>query len=353
MHFNLSTPGAGAMVKPQKRITLEDVAQEAGVSISTASRALKQHEAISENTRDRVAAAAEALDYQQPVRRSLPDSNPRTIAILVTDIRNPHNNSILQGLEDETGYNDTNLVLMTTRNDPLREQQVVERLTTMPLDGIVIMNSSCLPVEKILEIQSKRELPSVIFNYALEHPHIGCIIPDTRLAAYRTANYLISLGHTRIAYAGPRNRTSDERQQGVEQALRNANLDIDPALIIKRNIGDETRGMRAMEELLSLDVPPTAVVAFNDIMAYGVMHVIYKAGLQIPNDISVIGFDDVPTSAYVIPPLSTVALPAYRMGQLAMHLLRRIEAGTDMRLVEPIILESPLIIRESTGLVPK
>jgi LacI family transcriptional regulator len=342
------------MAKQQKRITLEDVAQEAGVSISTASRALKQHEAISEDTRDRVTAAAEALDYKQPAKRtSQVDAKIDTIAMLVTDIRNPHNNSILLGLEDEAGYSDTNLVLMTTRNDPLREQQVVERLTTMPLHGIVIMNSSCLPVEKILEIQAKRELPIVIFNYPLEHTRIGCIIPDTRSAAYRTANYLISLGHTRIAYVGPKNRTSAERQQGVEQALRDADIKVDPALIVKRNVGDETRGMRAMEELLSLDELPTAVIAFNDIMAYGVMHVIDKEGLRIPNDISVIGFDDIPTSAYIIPPLTTVALPAYRMGQLAMRLIRRIQAGEDMSTTEPIILESPLVIRESSGPVPE
>lgn len=343
------------MDRPQKRkITLEDVAKEAGVSISTASRALKQHEAISEGTRDRVTAAAEGLDYKPTIKRISPaDVAPGTIAILVTDLRNPHNNSILLGLEDEAGYNDTNLVLMTTRNDPLREQQVADRLTTMPLDGIVIMNSSCLPVEKILELQSKRELPIVIFNYALEHARIGCIIPDTRLAAYRTANYLISLGHTRIAYVGLKNRTSAERQQGVTQAMHDANIEIDPELIVKRNVGDETRGMRAMETLLALDVPPTAVIAFNDIMAYGVMHVIYKAGLQIPNDISVIGFDDIPTSAYIIPPLTTVALPSYQMGQLAMRLIRRIEVGENMKATEPIILESPLVIRESTGIAQK
>jgi DNA-binding LacI/PurR family transcriptional regulator len=83
------------------------------------------------------------------------------------------------------------------------------------------------------------------------------------------------------------------------------------------------------------------------------MHVIYEHGLRIPDDVSVIGFDDIPTSAYVIPPLTTVALPAYRMGQLAIHLIRRIQAGEDMRTVEPIVLESPLVIRESTGPVSK
>ena len=343
------------MAKQQKRkITLEDVAQEAGVSISTASRALAQHTAISTGTRDRVAAAAEALNYQQVTKRTKADPGiPKTIAILIADIRNPHSNSIVLGLEDEAGYNNTNLLLMTTRNDPLREQQIVERLTTIPLDGIVIMNSSCLPVEKILELQAKRELPIVIFNYAVDHARIGCIIPDTRSAAYRTTNYLISLGHQRIAYVGTKSRTSAERQQGIEQALAEAKIKVDPALFVKRNLDDEIRGMRAMETLLTLPHPPTAVIAFNDIMAYGAMHVIYHHGLRIPNDISVIGFDDIPTSAYIIPPLTTVALPTHQMGQLAMQLIRRIQAGQDMRLVEPIILESPLVIRESTGPVPK
>ena len=108
-----------------------------------------------------------------------------------------------------------------------------------------------------------------------------------------------------------------------------------------------------METLLTLPHPPTAVIAFNDIMAYGAMHVIYQHGLHIPDDISVIGFDDIPTSAYIIPPLTTVALPTHQMGQLAMHLIRRIQAGEDMRTAEPISLESPLVIRESTGPVPK
>jgi len=341
------------MAKQQKRkITLEDVAQEAGVSVSTASRALAQHTAISTGTRDRVAAAAQALNYQQTARRTPVALATNTIAMLIADIRNPHSNSIVLGLEDEAGYDNTNLLLMTTRNDPLREQQVVERLTTIPLDGIVIMNSSCLPVEKILKIQAKRELPIVIFNYAIEHARIGCIIPDTRSAAYRTTSYLISLGHQRIAYVGTKSRTSSERQQGIEQALQDNNINIDPAQFINRNVDDEIRGMRAMETLLALDPPPTAVIAFNDIMAYGAMHVIYQHGLRIPDDISVIGFDDIPTSAYIIPPLTTVALPTHRMGQLAMHLIRRIQAGEDMRAAEPIILESPLVIRESTGPAP-
>jgi DNA-binding LacI/PurR family transcriptional regulator len=342
------------MARQQKRkITLEDVAQEAGVSISTASRALAQHTAISTSTRDRVVAAAEALNYQQTTRRTLVTTTPNTIAMLIADVRNPHSTGIVLGLEDEAGYDNTNLLLMTTRNDPLREQQVLERLTMTPLDGIVIMNSSCFPVEKILEIQAKRELPIVIFNYVIEHARIGCIIPDTRPAAYRTTSYLISLGHRRIAYVGTKSRTSTERQQGVEQALQDAKLKVDPALFIKRNVDDEIRGMRAMKDLLALDLPPTAVIAFNDIMAYGAMHVIYEHGLRIPDDVSVIGFDDIPTSAYVIPPLTTVALPAYRMGQLAIHLIRRIQAGEDMRTVEPIVLESPLVIRESTGPVSK
>ena len=130
------------MTTHQKRkITLEDVAQEAGVSISTASRALARHTAISAGTRDRVAAAAEALNYQQTVKHSTLTTNSNTIAMLIADIRNPHSNGIVLGLEDEAGYDNTNLLLMTTRNDPLREQQVVERLTSLPLDAHLMIEN--------------------------------------------------------------------------------------------------------------------------------------------------------------------------------------------------------------------
>ncbi len=337
----------------KRKITLEDVAQRAGVSVSTASRALKQHTSISTLTRDRVAAAAEMLNYiQMSDRTDSANTTTKTVAMVVTDIHNPYHNSIVLGLEDEAGYDNANLVLMTTRNDPLREQQVFKRLTTLPLEGMVMLNS-CLSEETIFDIQAKRNLPTVIFNYTIEHSHIGCVIPDTRSAAYRAATYLISLGHRRIAYIGTDSRVSMGRLQGVEEALDDAGIKIDPSLVIRRNVGDEERGVRAMKDLLALDCPPSAVIALNDTMAYGAMHVIHKHGWRVPDDISVIGFDDIPSSAYITPPLTTVALPTYRMGQLAMRLIRRIQSGEDMRRTEPTILESPLIIRESTGPVPK
>ena len=338
------------MSAPQKqRVTLEDIARQAGVSVSTASRALKGHPATNEETRKRVMMVARELNYPFAADRA-PETPERskTIAMLVTDIHNPYHNSIVQGLEDAAGYDNTNLVLMTTRNDPVREEQVVRRVTGDQFDGVVMLNS-CLSEKTILAIQEQRLIPMVIFNYCIPHSHIGCVIPDTRAAAYRAATYLISLGHRRIAYIGAENRTSQVRMSGVQQALADADIPIDLDLFINRLVGDEERGKLAMQALLERERPPTAVIALNDLMAIGAMSVVQNHGLSVPNDISVIGFDDIPISAYLFPALTTVAIPTYRMGQLAMQLIRRIQAGENKLQAEPIGLECPLVVRESTG----
>ncbi len=336
----------------KRKVTLEDIAREAGVSVSTASRALNGHPAISAETRERVLAVAQQLNYLPTMARAAEvAARPKTIAMLVTDIHNPYHNSILQGMEDAAGYDNTNLVLMTTRNDPAREEQVVRRVTHGQFDGVVMLNS-CLSEETILAIQGQKPIPMVIFNYTIPHSHIGCVVPDTRAAAYRAANYLISLGHRRIAYIGAANRASKMRMKGVQQALADAGMPMHPELFIERRIGDEERGRLAMQELLEQDHAPSAIIALNDLMAIGAMSVIQHHGLRIPQDISIIGFDDIPISAYLFPALTTVAIPTYRMGQLAIQLIRRIQAGENMLHAEPVTLECPLVVRESTGPAP-
>ena len=338
---------------PKRRITLEDIARQAGVSVSTASRALKNHPSISAETRQQIIAVARELKYLPVMERMAEEAvRPKAIAMLAADIHNPYHNSIVQGMEDAAGYDNTNLVLMTTRNDPAREEQVVRRLATGHFDGVVMLHS-CLSEEAMLGIQAQRPIPMVIFNYTIPHSHIGCVMPDTQAAAYRAANYLISLGHRRIAYVGAAHRTSEMRMNGVQQALADAGIPHVPELFISKRLAvDEERGKLAMQELLALESRPTAIITMNDLTAIGAMSVIQHHGLRIPQDISIIGFDDIPVSAYLFPALTTVAIPAYRMGQLAIQLIRRIQGGENMLDTEPIGLECPLVVRESTGLAP-
>ena len=142
----------------------------------------------------------------------------------------------------------------------------------------------------------------MVFHYAVEHPRVACVNTETQAAGHRAAAYLISLGHKRIAYLGQHNLTSVERQRGVEQALREAGDQVEPLLVFDRDFSEENAGMRAMEEVFASGTLPTGVIAFNDLMAYGAMHAIYNCGLRVPDDISVIGFDNLPSSEHSTPP---------------------------------------------------
>lgn len=335
--------------KINQKPTLKDVANLAGVSVSTASRALNKRSSVKTETRERVISAAKSLYYVQVSDRTeMSYGTYRTIAIVSSGINNPYYNNIILGIEDEADHDNINLLLMTTRDDPLYEQLVVERLLTMQLEGVIMLNA-CLPIETLLEIQAKRDLPFTVFSFPTEHPRIANINADTLSAAQRAAAHLISLGHKKVAYLGTKNLASIQRQKGIELAFSDANIEFDSTLVINQELGNEEGGIRAIKEVLASEYQPTAVIAFNDLMAYGAMYGLYKEGLRIPDDISLIGFDDIPSSAYTTPPLTTVALPTYRMGQLAIRLIRRIQAGEDMRNIKPTTLECPLIIRESTG----
>ena len=242
----------------KRNVTLQDVARHAGVSVSTVSRALNEHPAIKAETRERVVAAAQALNYKQASRRRAqrsartdsPFASFKAIAMVASGINNPYYDNLVLGIEDEADHENINLILMTTRDDPLHEQRVIERLTAMPLEGAILLNA-CLSIDTILDIQAKRELPIVVFHYAVEHPRVACVNTETQAAGHRAAAYLISLGHKRMAYLGQKNLTSVERQRGVEQALREAGDQVDPLLVFNRDFSEENAGMRAMEEVFA------------------------------------------------------------------------------------------------------
>jgi LacI family transcriptional regulator len=341
--------------RSERNVTLQDVARHVGVSVSTVSRALNEHPTVKAETRERIVAAAQALNYKPSRRRAttsaqtgFPMSPLKAVAMVASGINNSYYHNLVLGIEDEADREDVNLILMTTRHDPWHEQRVVERLTAIPLEGVIFLNA-CLSIDTILGIQTKRDLPMVVFHYAVEHPRIACVNTEAQAAGYRAAAYLLSLGHKRIAYLGQKNLTSVVRQRGVEQALREAGPDADPLLVFSRDLSEENAGLRAMEAAFASGALPTGVIAFNDLMAYGAMHAIHDRGLDIPDDISIIGFDNLPASEHVTPSLTTLALPTYQMGQSAMRLIRRIQAGENMCEAEGVDLSTPLVVRESTG----
>ncbi len=338
------------MGKLQKRSTLTDVAQRANVSITSVSRLINQSGPVNEETRQRIEAAMAELGFEP--RRSNQRVTVPTIAVLTGDLLNAYFPEIIRGVQEEADSYGMLTMLFTLTDQPQRQQKILERLGKRVADAIVLMGSPIFP--GLDTIQSRLNLPLVVINRRACGPALGSITVDFESAGYRAAQHLLMLGHTRIYFISNWQSNVDVailRRNGVIQALRDAGITMQPDWLITCPPGSEMDGgYHAMSALLArpLSSQPTAVVCFNDGIAVGVQHAIHSVGLRIPEDISVVGFDDVAVAAHSSPPLTTISQPKYRIGMMAVQMLRKM-------LVDPsqpgdcVQTECPLVVRESTG----
>ena len=338
-----------------RRPTLADVARQAGVSLASASRVLNHTGPVSERMRRRVEATAAALGYEHVTPRPVPQAHPqRTVAVCIADIRNPFFAEVLLGIQDEASDAGLHILLFITMEETGRERRALDELSHLALDG-VILSGSRLPSQELAQIQSGQRVPYVLLNRCIQHPGIACILVDLERIAYRATQHLLNLGHTRIAYiAGPtRSESSLARRRGIEKALQEKELALRPEWDVA-SFPNIEGGFQAMSALLAQpqEQQPTAVIAYNDMMAVGVLEAIRTHGLAVPQDISVVGFDDIALAAHTNPPLTTVAQPKYKLGQLAVRTLLQMQQQQTAPAEGYILLESPLIVRESTARCP-
>jgi DNA-binding LacI/PurR family transcriptional regulator len=212
-----------------------------------------------------------------------------------------------------------------------------------------------LPAEYLVELHEQHHLPIVV-SRAVEIPQFPCVIPDYTMATYQATKYLLSLNHKRIAYiSGPLDWVSSGmRLKSIRKAISEAGLSLPPELYhwCYPSVEDSSQ---AVNTLLNLPEKqrPTAIIAFDDSIAIGVLRTIYTFGLKVPQDISVIGYNDITMAAYTIPSLTTIAQPTYRIGQLAVKKLSEVIRGEPTAGGGTIRLECSLILRESTGPCPE
>jgi LacI family transcriptional regulator len=302
----------------------------------------------------RVLEAMEVLGYK-PVVSANVKRQPAvaTVALLITDILNPFFPELVRGVEDEAGINDFNLVLYNTDEDTSRETQILQRLSNQRPDGVIVC-ASRLPYENIIELRERYDIPLVVINRVMNHPQIPCIVADLEDGAYRATQHLLSLNHRKIAYlpGWGRTETSQTRRRGIEKALAEFGLSL-PDEWCPTSFPSVEGGFQAMSTLLGMSQSerPTAVIAFNDIMALGCIHAVRTHRLSVPDDISVLGFDGIPMAAHANPPLTTVEQPKYRMGKMAMQILRHMIRDQFIPSSGYTLMESALIIRESTAAV--
>jgi DNA-binding LacI/PurR family transcriptional regulator len=341
-------------MKTRKKATLADVARHARVSTATASRVLHNTGPVSQDLRKKIEASVSALGYT-PHRSSKPRSQG-TIALLVEDLLNPYFPEIIRGVQEEADNYGTILTLYNLTDHPQRPHQLLQKLSKQSVEGIIVTGSS--PFPELLEWRERHKVPMVVINRQVTQPGIHCIKVDFENAMYRATQHLLSLKHTRIGHlASPRTgEIAESRQRGIELALKEVGLTLRPEWCPAVSPGTEVDGgYQSMRVLLDLpaDERPTAVLAFNDIIAVGALHAVRAAGLRVPQDISIIGVDDISIAAHVDPPLTTIGQPKYRIGKLAVQTLRQMCEGRMPIGNNCTLLESPLIVRESSGLAPQ
>ncbi|XKE46429.1 LacI family DNA-binding transcriptional regulator [Halomonas organivorans] len=339
------------MSKQTQRTLLEDVAREAGVSTASVSRVLNGAPHVSERLRERVEAAIERLGY-------VPDGNARALAsrrigaigALVPTLDNPIFGAMIDSLEQRLKHHDCRLLIATYRYDLDDEFQALRTLIQQGIDGVVLIgHDHRAAVAPLLE---RRRLPFLSCWHAEDDPAWPCIGFDNAAPARLLAEHLLSLGHRRLAVVSAPTEGNDRaraRLEGFRQASEAAGCPLPPERIVTVEYGI-AEGAQAFDALMAMEARPTAILCGNDTLAFGVMLAAQRAGVRVPEELSVTGFDDLPQARFLSPPLTTVAVPAIEIGhRVADDLIARI--GGEARPSRQL-LEAPLVLRESTGAAP-
>lgn len=327
-------------------VSIKDIAKAANVSYSTVSRALNNSPRVKPETREQIQRIAAEMGYvPSAVGRSLVKRYTDTIGIVVRTVTDLFFAEIISAIEQAALEHGYSVILAGSGGERRRELEAIRTLQERRVDGIIV--ASGYSRKEDICVQKGIHAPIVIINNVREE-HIGYSIEADNLGGGREATqHLLDLGHRRIAYiAGPVEEwDSIERQRGYEEALRAHGLVVDPALIVRGN-GRPEGGKEAIQQLLALPTPPTAVFCYSDVTALGVMRAAWAAGLRVPQDLSAVGFDDIDLAPWFEPPLTTIAQPMREMGKKAVQML--LDLLADDKLVEDCVLPSRLVVREST-----
>lgn len=327
-------------------VTIFDVADEAGVSYATVSRVINNKDHVSVEKRERVLHAMARLGYVANAQaRSLAGGSSHVVGLLVDYLNTSYMGEIVRGIDVALDAHHCNLMLYTTHRRKTKESAYVTKLTRELADGLLLI----LPrnVNAYLDTLRQRRFPHVLIDYLSDGENVPSVSTTNFQGAYDAVNYLLSLGHRRIGFiTGTMDfGCAQERLAGYEMALKDHGVLADPLLICE---GDflQPQGYQCTQTLLELTEAPTAIFASNDIMALGVMEAARERGLRLPEDLSIIGFDDIPQAGYVHPLLTTVRQPLEEMGRVAALLLLKYIAQPDTA-IERIKLPTELIIRQS------
>lgn len=335
--------------------TIKDVARQAGVSITTVSHVINETRFVSEKLTQKVYDAMDDLNYRPNIiARSLRSGRTKTIGLVIPDISNPYFADFSRRIEDKGYEHGYNVILCNTDENLAKEERYVDGLISKQVDGLIFFSSGVNKSFK--DNPNKGDIPIVVTDRESEGIASDVVLIDNYQGGYEATRYLISIGHRRIAcISGPSMiRPSAQRVDGYLKALDEAGIPFDDALL---RMGDLRYygGEEQMKIIMKLPEPPTAVFACNDMMALGAIRTIREAGCSVPDDYSIVGFDNTPLSKYVTPQLTTISQPVKEMADLAVELLiEKIKIREDQKHKKEllpeykrIVLDTELVIRES------
>jgi LacI family transcriptional regulator len=333
----------------KRRITIRDVARVSGVSYATVSRVLSGYEFVKETTRTRVMEAVEHLGYVANLpARSLAGGRSQIIGLIVPNLDNGYVGTISQGIDRELARANYDLVLYTSHRHPGKESFYVSAITNGLTDGLLLV--APLVPATYLDALREQNFPYVLIDQADATENSNVVEATNWQGAYEATCYLNQLGHTRIAFitGSVTVRSAVDRLRGYKAALADCNIAVTEELVIEGDFQQQTSYESTKKLLQRIVPPPTAIFASNDLSAFGAMDAVREYGYRIPDDISIIGFDDVPQASFVYPKLTTVRQPLEQMGQVAVKmLLERIKDQNNVP--QRVALATQLIIRDSCG----
>ncbi|MEL7498471.1 MAG: LacI family DNA-binding transcriptional regulator [Planctomycetota bacterium] len=327
----------------RNKVTIKDIADSANVSKSTVSRVLNDNTPVNEQKRKAVLAAMERLQYKPNlVARSLAGGSSLTLGVVTQNIGSPFYDSVTQGVIHGMSGSDYSPIFVDGQWDRETEISVVQTLIDRNIDALIMVGGT-LDVHEIEEL--RQDKPTVVIARHIDNVAIPSIAIDNVQAAKKAVEYLIKSGHRRIAHVKgiPEHQDAVDRFKGYCEALSDAGIELEEELIVNGDFSSQS-GVLAIESLLMRGATFTAIFASNDEMALGIRLGLYRRGIRVPEDVSIVGFDDQPGSAYMTPPLTTVAQPASDMGEAAAEIALNMLSKKEYELPK---LDAELIVRES------
>ena len=336
------------------KTTMNDVAKAAGVSITTVSHVINKTRNVEETTRNNVLRAMNELGYSPNIlARSLRKGETNTIGMIVPDVSNLFFADICRHIENYGFEMDYSVILCNSDNDTVKQSSYVDTLISKQVDGVIFISAG--ESSEDLKRLAKRKIPVVVVDREIALEYADVVMLDNETAGYEATQHLIKLGHTKIAcISGPSDITpSNARVEGYRRALNEESIEFRENYITAGDFQFQG-GEDAMTKLLNLDEIPTAIFVLNDMMAIGAITGIRKAGLSVPEDISIVGFDNIQMTKAVTPTLTTIAQPIEEFAKISLNqLINKIKSKNTAPQNERIILKGKLICRESTQSMEK